>query len=324
MTSIIEAKQAESRQAESRQSYGISASVFGGAPGAITGCTSIDSDRNDNGFLVCATGQNLGAGLHDSTAIAVYNLLQCLGVQRGKANLVGHGADGIIVTGSGDEISTYDKCIGLFNRSYWEPYLNQLRGKVSSLSLWACHPGTGQIGADFLFMLAQVVNVPVAGPTGFIYCGGGYPDLWLEPNSVWQVATPTNKPNPIAAPTPYFQDLIMDIKLTENGQIMTMPLATVISVKYTPGKKLETPSTFSMADDKARDLVQLIRFDAPFQPGGIPAAIVTGRLSIIFERDGQRQEREFRIYNNRLLQDVVAPQTYYHVTEGFTQAFAIP
>jgi hypothetical protein len=46
----------------------LNAFVFGDVAAALPGCTTIDRDNNDNGFLGCARGQNPGARLHGSTA----------------------------------------------------------------------------------------------------------------------------------------------------------------------------------------------------------------------------------------------------------------
>lgn len=310
--------------AQTQQFFAVSSSVFGGVPGAIAGCTTIDSDNNDNGFLGCARGQNPGAGLHGSTAEAVARLLQCLGGGIGRANIVGHGDAGIVVTGTGDEAVDPDRYVAWWNQNFWEPHLRQLRGRVNSLSFWACHPGAEDAGADFLFNVAQVINAPAAGPTGFIYCGGGQPDLFLEPGAVWQVATPTQRPNPIPRPSRvFFRREAVDLQLNYGGQMETIPLDAVISVEFTPGKRANIAPLFSISDDNARSFLELVQFDEPFQPGGIPAALVTGRLVMTFVRNDQQEQREFIIYNQLLLQDTSAPDTFYYCHDGFRNALLI-
>ncbi|MBB1287374.1 hypothetical protein HRH25_23560 [Flavisolibacter sp. BT320] len=299
----------------------LNALAFGDAvTGALPGCTTIDADNNDNGFLPCARAQNPGAGTHGSTAQAIANLITCMGGGTGRPNIIGHGNEGLIVTGTGDETTDPDKYIYIANQSYWEPYVRQLRGRVSGLSLWACHPGTGATGADFLYNLARVINAPVAGPTGFVYCGGGPSDLYLEPGSVWQVATPTQRPNPINAPTPFFRDLVMNLNLNFDQQYESIPVEKILNIEYIRGKTRDVAPLFSLAGNSAKDLVNLIQFDTPFNPGGIPAAVITGKLVVTFEHNNKQEQREFNVYNNRLIQDTTHTNTFYSCLEGFKDA----
>lgn len=279
---------------------------------AGSNCVAIDQTTTDNGFLNCARLGLPGASNHGSTAQAVTNLLACLGAPTGNANLVGHGNDGIIVTGTGQNANDPDKYMSLGNPFNWRLYVRQLRSHIYSFSLWACHPGTGDAGADFLYSIAQTVNCQVGGPTGFLYCQGGR--LWLEPNSVWQVATPTNRPTAIAAPTAHFMGYIeMELAIIgSEGKIRLVKLESVTEVVYVPAfGRSRTPTT--LIGNDARDLLSLVRFDAPFQPGGQPAALVTGVLTVRFGEE----TREFNIFNDRLLQDRSNPTLFYQATAGF-------
>jgi hypothetical protein len=314
-------KAAEKGVSQTSEHQLIAAALF--AP--VGGCTTIDQSTNDNGFLGCARAGDPGAGQHGSTAQAVSNLLACLGAGVGLANIIGHGNDGLIVTGQGQEPTDPDKYIFLYNQYAWEPYLRQLRGHVNSLKLWACHPGTGDMGADFLYAIAKVINALATGPTGFLYCSGG--NMSLEAGSTWQVATPTNRPNPIPAPTPHFSDLTTHLILSNKPRPQRVSLDDLIFVEYIPRGIVQTTArniTFEGNDGKG--LLRLARFDSPFEPGGVPAAIVTGRLIITFavKRKGRKAEeqREFLIYNNRLLQDKLSPETFYNATTAFTQTLA--
>lgn len=308
---------------QQKSTLSLNALAFGDTvTGALPGCTTIDGDNNDNGFLGCARVKNLGASSHFSTGEAVAKLNQCMtGV--GRPNIVGHGSDGIIVTGTGDDATNPDKYISLWNQSYWEPYVKQLKGRISGLSLWACHPGTGQNGADFLFSLARVVNAPVAGPTGFVYCSNTAPDLFLEPRSVWQIATPSHRPNPIASPTPYFHFGIMNLSLNFGSNVEMISSQSIISIEYIAGKNVDSPALFTLTGNSAADLVNLIKFDSPFFPGGTPAAIITGKLIVTFERNKRREQRDFVVYNNRLLEDTTYRGTFYYCAEGFRDAIQL-
>jgi hypothetical protein len=308
--------------------FPIHSSVFGARPGAINGCTTIHSASNDNGFLKCARDKNPGSGLHDSTAEARANLLNCLGAGGESAHIIGHGSIGTIVTGSSNGVSDPNKIINLRCQPIWEPHLNQLKGKISSLTLWACHPGAGAAGAELLFRIAQVVEAPVAGPTGLIYCSENGPDLYLGDGVHWQIATPTVRPVAINPPDWFaFGEIIMELKLNYEGQLQTIQLDSVTSMEIT--RALSLDPDFTNSEEKAKGsvsgveamgLLQLVLFNKPFQPGGVPGAVVTGRITINFTRDNQQERRTFILYNDLLLQDTAAPGTFYHCHTSFGDA----
>jgi hypothetical protein len=281
------------------------------------GCWTIDHTTTDNGFLGCARGGVPGAGSHGSTADAVQNLLNCLGPTRQSAHIVGHGNDGIIVTGTGQNANDRNKYVSLWNQTNWQAALQRLNGRINDLRLWACHPGTADAGADFLYNVARVVGAAVAGPTGFLYCSGG--NLTLEPRSTWQVATPTSRPPAIAAPTPHLQ-VLMKLAISMQGKISLVDLKDVSRVHYkTFAFMTGGAHSTTLTGDDGRDLLRLIDLEHPFQPPGIPAALVTGELEVTFTASGQEHTRSFNIYNDRLLHDPTE-DVYYNATAAFTTA----
>jgi hypothetical protein len=304
-----------------KEQFPISMLAFGGTAGAIAGCTSIDAYPRDNGFLPCARAHNPRASGHGSTAEAIASLMRCIGAGTGTASLVGHGEAGIIGTGIGDGSVpgsvTPDKLISTRNRSYWEPYVRQLRGHATSLTLWACHPGAEDAGADFLYMLAGIINANVAGPTGFLYCSVQQSELWIEPGSVWQVATPSHRPNPIKRPTLRLLDIPMEMVLNETPE-KRVPLDDILSVEFRPGFMAHTG--FRLMDADARDFLRLAQWDQPYQPGGVPAAMVSGILVVTFASAGRQETREFALYNHLLLEDLAARGTFYRCSDGFQSA----
>ena len=169
--------------------HGTSAQVFGlYETGTVKSCWTIDRTSKaaggaDNGFLDCARGHTPGFMSDGSTPECATNLINCLGVGQGIANIVGHGNDGLIVTGQGQTPSDPNKFITTWNENIWGPLLKPLKGKAGTVKLWACHPGTGQPGADLLYAMMLETNATCLGPTGFLYCSNN--GLYLEPNSTW-------------------------------------------------------------------------------------------------------------------------------------------
>jgi hypothetical protein len=114
----------------------------------------------------------------------------------------------------------------------------------------------------------------------------------------------------------------MDMLLNDVGGPRKVPLSSVVSVEYTPTFLPSlSPQTIALAGNDASSLLNLIQFDNPYQPGGIPAAMVTGVLRVTFGPDGGGQEtREFNVYNYRLLQDTASPDTFYFCTPALREA----
>ena len=177
-------------------------------------------------------------------------------------------------------------------------------------------------------IIARVINAPVAGPTGFIYCGQGR--VFLEQGSTWQVATPTSRPPPIGAPSPHLE-ILMSIIIKKDDGDKVIPLGDVLSLDY------ERSSIYSgivgdvrpkkLTGGEAHGILGLIDFEHPFYPPGIPAALITGRLTVTFfstQNNGTRVEgrASFALYNDRLLRDETS-DAYYSATDGLRVALAL-
>lgn len=287
------------------------------------GCATVDNSPNDTQGFLKDTQARLHLPSHGTTAAAVENLIKCLKETEGRSiNLIGHGWDGCISTGIGEgppgpDGSDGDRVVKFDNEQDWT-VLGKLKDlKVSSLTLWGCNTGAGKPGAKLLWEIANLIDAPVSAPTGFVYPGGGSDDFRLEPRSTMQRAEPGAK-----APAPKNSPKYLKILKTTNrlkvkfdGTVVSIPLTdlrgTHLYNVHTAGPEW---MTFQPANaDKRR--VQ-VRFDRPFTlPGPIPA-MVTGTLVSTFRRNGQDEKRAFRVYNNRLVQDVAFPDTFYHAQIG--------
>jgi hypothetical protein len=307
---------------------GIPADAFASADG----CWTIDltSGAGDNGFLDCARAGHPGVGAHGSTKQAVDNLLACLpagiladdvgvkataGVKK-TANFCGHGNDGIIVTGTGQNVSDTLKYISWWNRNSWKADLQRLRGRAAIVRLWACHPGTGQDGLNLLDYICQETGAISMGPTGFLNCGGG--QFSLEANSTWQVVTPGQPlPQPIAAPTPHFNLTFSDMKIATGKEYENIAVDDVAVVDVLTADGSRTIHTLTTTD--SIDLVRVVGFDNPFTIDGVPAAIITARLRIHFATSAAKlvsATREFIVWNDRQLEDALYRGHFYHAQPG--------
>ena len=232
------------------------------------------------------------------------------------ANFVGHGNDGIIVTGTGQNVSDTKKYIAWWNRNSWQADIQRLRGRAAIVRLWACHPGTAQEGLDLLNYVCQDSQAISMGPTGFLYCGGG--SFSLEANSTWQVVTPGQPlPAPIPAPTPHFNLIFSVMKLTDGKEYEHIAAEDVTAVEILTGDGTRTLQ--KLAPQDSLDFIHIVSFDAPFAVEGVPAAIVTARIRVHFRESAARlvgASRDFIVWNDRQLEDVKYPGHFYYAHSG--------
>lgn len=184
--------------------------------GTIT-TVSAGPDDGANQYVSCSFWK---AMRHDSTKRAIDNFLSkvprdladvsdddqdILRKGTGQLNICGHGSDGFLTTGIGQK-GSFDptKSMAIWNEHMWGPELDRLKGvSFTVLTIWSCHTGAGEDGADFLYAVAKRIARPVCGNTGFLYSNSKC-KVWREIGSQWQVATPDHRPPAIPSPTPHF------------------------------------------------------------------------------------------------------------------------
>jgi hypothetical protein len=153
----------------------------------------------DNGFLAQKAGKNPGCLRVTSVKNMVDQILGALsaGEKIQKLNIYGHGAAGVISAGDGQG---WEAGKHINNDTAWQTELGRLKGKFADgaeVFLGGCHTGADQAGANKLKEVADVLGVPVSGPTGFIYG-----DCTEETGSVHQKAYPGKPaPAPISSPS---------------------------------------------------------------------------------------------------------------------------
>ena len=294
---------------------------FGNSAASGKAVTTIDHTTNDNGFLHCTRGGYANPMLHDTTAVACSNLTSHTLMTEGAggatlALIVGHGNEGLLITGEGQSASDTNKYISTWNRSSWEPHFKTLRGRqFPALQIVSCHTGAGDAGADLLFWIAQAAQKPVQARTGFTYCSGG--KITYEPGSVWQVATPTVRPNPIEAPSAHFDMNLIFTTLDSQGSHLASTIDQVTSLNILTAGRIPV---ISASGDGAADLLSMIELSNPAKPGGVVGAVITGIIEVDLVIQGQTIRKVFNLYNDRIAELADEPGTYYRVARSLRDA----
>lgn len=247
---------------------------------------------------------------HGSTPGAVDNGLTMLqeidGLSTGELNIGGHGNEGQVETGMG-QTGPFDsgKLITTWNESSWGPDLDKIKASsVTQISIWSCHTGAGQDGANLLYAMAMRCGRAVRAGTGFLY--SNVKETWWENGAVWQVATPTNKPAPINAPSQH--SLMQDPLLFEVGG-KEVPVADVKSMEITilhSNVKALTSKTLHGAN--AQSAVSSLFLPPALEMSAGVLAMVTANITLSFN-DGC--SAKFIVYNDRLAVDTDSQTGYY-------------
>lgn len=281
------------------------------------------SNGPDDGNLNCNTSHFWNPMRHGTTKQAVDNGLTAalLSVNpappviqlfsgagsSGALNISGHGNEGLIETGMGQN-GGFDnaKIILSWNSWAWGPELDRINpSNITYLSLWACHPGAGPDGAELLYQMAQRCGRAVRGGTGFLYCSSQ--NMWWENGSQWQVATPTNKPNPIPAPTPHSimsQPILFEVK----GQDLGIGDVSGLDVTMESFGVQFLRRTKSIPAMEAQHILASLIGSPPMEMNFGVAAMVTATLVVHFKNGA---DATFKIYNDRLAVDRASNTGYY-------------
>lgn len=134
---------------------------------------------------------------HDTTIKAVDDMLTAVGQ---GINIGGHGDVGFLETGAGQGGPFPDgQCIHSYNQVSWGPQLDRIaNAAIVTISIWSCHVGAEDDGADLLYAMAKRAQHAVRAGTGYLF-SDAQGKHWQN-GSVWQVATPTSRPAPITRP----------------------------------------------------------------------------------------------------------------------------
>lgn len=275
------------------------------APTGI-GAKNTISNGPDDGTLNLMTSHFAAPMRHGTTQQAIANGLNGPS-NTGELNIGGHGNTGVFETGTGQN-GPFDvnKWIATWTDYIWGPELDKIKpSTVTQISIWSCHTGEGQEGADLLFEMAQRCGRAVRAGTGFLYSNNQ--STWWENGSVWQVATPTNKPAPIPAPSTHPLMLKGSIIFECNGEEYGISDVIEIRVGYRGNsRKTSLLKAFRGAD--VQSILKAIFFSPPVEiPEGI-SAMKTGSIQLIFRND---QALELTVLNDRLAVNFRTKTGYY-------------
>lgn len=280
------------------------------------------SNGADNGANNCQASHWWRVMRHGNTVQLISNILNAPLVQidppmpeirlapgitgTGAANIVGHGNEGQLETGLGQS-GAYDptKFIFIYNESFWGPEFDKLQpSPVTYVSLWACHPGAGEDGAELVYAMAKRCGRAVRAGTGFLYCNRD--KFWWENGTKWQVGTPTHKPTPIPAPSPHFGAFDPLIYAGRNAVRIDQVVAIEIARTDQAGKKV-APRRFE--SDQAVEIVTRLFQSPPIDLAEVAIpAMKTAEISIALA-DGTIVE--MTVLNDRLAVDQASGTGYY-------------
>lgn len=288
---------------------------------------TIDGTRTDNGFLGCVYARyratsNTTVLSHFSTLVAHRNL--SFGYE-GWSVIVGHGAPGIIVTGTGQTVNGIQKYIAKGNEGYWRPILS--RGVIGGgLTLFGCEVAAGAAGVDLLRRVANAIRKPVGAWTGLVWCSS---------SRVWGTGTFVTV-RPGVAVSALAVEEVPCMYSEEKEPLQMMRLAShdesfeevgpdqIRSVQFTPvGTFTGVSDVNAVRAEKADALSILQRIDLenPFVTEDKPGSIHVGMLSVTYVASGDQEEhtRTFKVLGSSLIQDLIYPNTYYYASQELQQ-----
>lgn len=270
------------------------------------------SNGSDNGANNCMASRFWKCKRHGSTAHCVDNLLIPVAKRSvGAANVGGHGNEGLLETGTGQN-GNFDtnKIILTWNESVWGRQMDRIAPtQITMMSIYSCHTGAGEDGADLLFAIARHIGRAVRGRTGFTYCGSK--GITFEKGSLWQVATPTHRPDPIQPPSPHMyksDQIVFQVGKRELGlsQVTELTIDRV-SLSRVVG------SPVSLAGRDAKNAVAALFYGQPLEVDAAISGMITAALKVTF-RTGDTLE--LQVYNDRLAVDTKS-KTGYYISTGF-------
>jgi hypothetical protein len=282
-------------------------------------CVTIDS-TTPNRALDNARNAFDGATNHDSTEAAVDKLLHCLPNNPGKrVMMVGHGHSGLINTGSGEVTGGQYTRISLGNMFIWQDQLDDLRNHISELIFFSCDTAALLNGPRFLVRVAQKVEKRVHGFTGLLFIDD-QGNISCETNGKWLHADPSDPLPPQVPALRLFEIVTMDMQLKDDGAIRTFKISQISAFSYFASEEREKGPLLYLEGTQAQTLASMVNFAEISEVSGVPLAMVTGVVEIQFEEGSTR--RSFTIYNDRLLQDQLAPEAFYFASPEFSAALS--
>lgn len=288
------------------------------------GAINTVSNGADNGANDCLASKLADSMRHGTTEKAINNVLgviksrftedeETILKKKGLIIIAGHGYAGAFETGSGQN-GTYDPKwdVMTWNQSAWEPHFKKLkRENFKILRILSCDTGAEQDGADLLFEMAKIIGKPVAARTGLTTCSSS--GITYQDGSVWQVATPTHKPNPIPSPSEKMTNMIKKndllIYLDEKyEEIAITDIKSIEIIRLTHEKKATNQKKYE-TQEEIKDIGNLF-LTGQIGGEGKPLGKLTGEVHIYISWRKKEFMKNLTIYNNKYIYDQESDQTY--------------
>lgn len=286
-------------------------------------CVTIDGTTNDeplHNARIAFYGPTGVGPVHGTTSVAVSNLLSCLETPGDlRVMIVGHGAPGIIITGSGAVASDRDKRITVRNFSRWSTPVGHLESRITELTFCSCETGAGDKGAELLMKVANHVKATVSGFTGIIFVDATG-NITCETGGRWQHAHANKVLSPVPGPIHKFGEIV-DLKLKYDEGYRTVRISDVFALSFLDPSK-DDNRTFLLEGEAAQGVVRMVDFAEPSEIDGAPLALTTGTLKIEYLIQEKPDARTFLIYNDRLLFDQSTPNVYYYASPALATALS--
>jgi hypothetical protein len=280
----------------------------------LIGTISVDAGGDPTQHLQNMRDRFPDAKEHTSDTAALANVAGAA-----EGTLVGHGWIGRINTGAGNVLSSNpDTFIGLANRTHWRAAIATMgQTRLQRLLLFSCDTGANQDGANVVFELAKALGAQVQAPNGNVWIDPASGELFMVERAEFQCADPSmSSPPPVKDHVSVPVDAVAPghyALVFEDGAFVEVPSRAIRGIRVQVHRTADAlqPLSAQMEGADAARFAASVALNAPLVFGGQPASIVTGTLSLQVRVGGRDVVHEYRIYNNRLIEDVVAPGVFY-------------
>lgn len=219
------------------------------------------------------------------------------------AQLVGHGAPGLLTTGCGRNVrSAVAGQLISIDMTAWLSELQPLRGAVNALRLTGCRVGAEQRGLDLLREVSCIIDAPVLAPTGALRANQW--KMWMQDGGTWQIGQCGQEGTVIAMTGPTDGDT----QWNNTERIAGAKVEELRVARFTRPDFLGGESVAWDGDD-ARELVTKsgLLFRPDDEPGetlGIP----TGTLTLTFS---DNEEVAFELLGEAVLTQVGGRNAFF-------------
>jgi len=272
-------------------------------------------EGSDNGFLACAA-QVLSLDFRHNNTNEVFANLATKPDSSAVAVIAGHGGAGFECTGLGNHCGGRGgPILASGNDAVLAPLAKNIASSFREVDLLACDVGAERRGAELLYKLAMSVKMPVAAPTTLVWCGSG--KIWIDPPEIWQRATPDQMPKVIHKP----KVTVLPQTLLQFRAGLSMIHSSISDVRIEAFEVFGVTGSgsYKFGGRLGPEIVSLIDFAQPLEPGGVPSAIATGEISLQVRNGGRVIEKHFVIYNDEIAQDKDYPQIFYRVDSRLSE-----